>query len=56
MLARGRALSIHGRFRLADGAIRQASQSDDAGTVPDDVEARNANHWYRNIVIDSFGA
>jgi len=56
MLARGRALSIHGRFRLADGAIRQLSQSDDSGSALSDVEARNANHWYRNIVIDSFGA
>jgi sulfide dehydrogenase [flavocytochrome c] flavoprotein chain len=56
MLARGRALSIHGRFRLADGAIRQVSQTDDSGSVLSDVEARNAYHWYRNIVIDSFGA
>jgi len=56
MLARGRALSIHGRFRLTDGAIRQMSQRDDSGSVLSDVEAQNASLWYRNIVIDSFGA
>jgi sulfide dehydrogenase [flavocytochrome c] flavoprotein subunit len=56
MLARGRALSIHGRFRSADAAIRQIAQQDDSGLVLPDVEAQNANRWYRNIVRDSFGA
>jgi NADPH-dependent 2,4-dienoyl-CoA reductase/sulfur reductase-like enzyme len=56
MLARGIALSIHGRFELADGAIRQLSRPEDAVSVRSAQEAENADRWYENIVIDSFGA
>jgi sulfide dehydrogenase [flavocytochrome c] flavoprotein subunit len=57
MLARGRALSIHGRFQLTDGAIRQISAPENsASALSDDVEAQNADGWYKSIVIDSFGA
>ena len=56
MLARGIALSIHGRFELADGAIRQVSRPEDAGSARSAQEAENADRWYENIVSDSFGA
>jgi sulfide dehydrogenase [flavocytochrome c] flavoprotein subunit len=55
MLARGIALSIHGRFELADGAIRQLPRPEDAVSVRSAQEARNADQWYENIVTDSFG-
>ena len=53
MLARGRALSIHARFRWVDGAVQPlpAPQAADS-----EQEARNADEWYRTIVRDSFGA
>ena len=56
MLARGIALSIHGRYELAGGAIRQLSNSDDAPSVRSAQEAHNADRWYGKIVSDSFGA
>ena len=56
MLASGIALSIHGRFALADGAIRQLSRPEDSVSVRSAEEAENADRWYENIVFDSFGA
>jgi sulfide dehydrogenase [flavocytochrome c] flavoprotein subunit len=55
MLASDRALSIHGRFQLADGVIRQMPGPEDTGTVPSRREAQNAADWYESIVADSFG-
>ncbi len=56
MLARNRALSIHGRYRLTDGAIEQIVLSEDPGSARAEQEAQNAEHWYRRIVSDSFGS
>jgi sulfide dehydrogenase [flavocytochrome c] flavoprotein chain len=56
MLASDSALSIHGRFQLADGVIRQMPGLEDLGSVPSRQEARNADSWYTSIVADSFGA
>jgi sulfide dehydrogenase [flavocytochrome c] flavoprotein chain len=55
MLASDSALSIHGRFQLADGVIRQMPGLEDPGTAPSRREARNAADWYVRIVADSFG-
>jgi sulfide dehydrogenase [flavocytochrome c] flavoprotein subunit len=55
MLARDSALSIHGRFRVADGAIQQIPGPEDHGAVPGGQEAQNADEWYARIVDDSFG-
>jgi sulfide dehydrogenase [flavocytochrome c] flavoprotein subunit len=55
MLARGLALSIRGRFRLAEGVIQQMPGPEDAGSVRPEQEAQNAVDWYKRIVIDSFG-
>jgi sulfide dehydrogenase [flavocytochrome c] flavoprotein subunit len=55
MLASDSALSIHGRFQLADGVIRQMPGLEDPGIVPSLREARNAVDWYERIVADSFG-
>jgi sulfide dehydrogenase [flavocytochrome c] flavoprotein subunit len=55
MLARGRALSIHGRFRLIDGEIRQAPAPGQVGSAEPRQEALNAERWYRDIVADAFG-
>jgi NADPH-dependent 2,4-dienoyl-CoA reductase/sulfur reductase-like enzyme len=55
MLARNRALSIHGRFRLRNGAIEQISTADDPVSGHPEQEAENAERWYRRIVSDSFG-
>jgi sulfide dehydrogenase [flavocytochrome c] flavoprotein subunit len=62
LLARRRALSIHGRFALADGAIRAVEEPIDprSPTSEQDVriaeqEARNAEAWYQGLVTDSFG-
>jgi len=55
MLARGSALSIHGRYQLADGAIRQIPAPDDAGSSRSAQEAQNAEDWYEGIVSDAFG-
>jgi sulfide dehydrogenase [flavocytochrome c] flavoprotein chain len=55
MLASDTALSIHARFQLADGVIRQMPGLEDAGTAPSRREARNAADWYESIVADSFG-
>jgi sulfide dehydrogenase [flavocytochrome c] flavoprotein subunit len=55
MLSRSRALSIHGTFQLADGAIRQAPAPEHPNPVDDRQEALNAQNWYSSIVTDSFG-
>jgi sulfide dehydrogenase [flavocytochrome c] flavoprotein chain len=55
-LAPDSALSIHGRYRLADGAIRQIPGLEDPGAGRSAQEARNAEDWYTRIVRDSFGA
>jgi sulfide dehydrogenase [flavocytochrome c] flavoprotein chain len=55
-LAPDSALSIHGRYRLADGAIRQITGLEDSGAGRSKQEARNADDWYTRIVRDSFGA
>ena len=56
MLARGMALSIHGRFRTAGGAILEAPGPKDTDAVGPEQEAQNADDWYRNIVAGAFGA
>jgi sulfide dehydrogenase [flavocytochrome c] flavoprotein subunit len=57
MLARGRALSIHGKFELTDGEIRQIPASEHAGSAAElSQEGLNAENWYRSIVMDAFGA
>jgi sulfide dehydrogenase [flavocytochrome c] flavoprotein subunit len=55
LTGRDRAIAIHGRFAVENGAIR-STPSDDAG-VSDDSEsaARDARAWYRTIVADAFG-
>ena len=55
LLARRRALSIHGRFALTDGAIRAVEGSEGPGTTASEQEARNAAVWYQRLVADSFG-
>jgi sulfide dehydrogenase [flavocytochrome c] flavoprotein subunit len=55
LLSRGRALSIHGRFQLTDGEIRQAPAPEHAGSTEPQQEALNAESWYRSIVTDTFG-
>jgi NADH dehydrogenase FAD-containing subunit len=55
MLARGMALSIHGRFRPAGGMMQQMPWPEDTGSVRPEQEAQNADDWYRNIVADAFG-
>lgn len=56
LLERDGALSIHGRFRLAEGLIEQLPETADSVPVSAAREARNAQEWYRRIVRDSFGA
>jgi sulfide dehydrogenase [flavocytochrome c] flavoprotein subunit len=53
MLARGRALSIHGRFELDGGILKQLPTMSDAASV--EQEALNADAWYRGIVSEAFG-
>ena len=55
LLARGSALSIHGRYQLTDGAIRQVAAPDDAGSSRSAQEAQNAEDWYRGVVSNAFG-
>jgi sulfide dehydrogenase [flavocytochrome c] flavoprotein subunit len=54
-LTQDSALSIHGRYRLADGVIQQITVPEDPGTVLSSEEARNADDWYMRIVLESFG-
>ena len=56
LLAPGRALAIHGRFRSVDGVIEQLPGAQDAESGPPSQEAANADSWYKNIVLDSFGS
>jgi sulfide dehydrogenase [flavocytochrome c] flavoprotein subunit len=56
LLEAGSALSIHGRFRLAEGLIQQIQGTEDSQPVTAAQEARNADDWYRRILQDSFGA
>jgi len=55
MLARGSALSIHGRFRLTEGVIQQIPTAEDAASPRSAQEAQNAEDWYKGIVSDAFG-
>lgn len=50
-----RGLSIHGRFRVAEGLIQQVPGGEDAAPPTPAQEARNAERWFRRIVQDSFG-
>ena len=56
MLARATALSIHARFQLVGGRIQQMVGWEDSGLGRSPEEARNADRWYKRIVVDSFGA
>ena len=54
------ALSIHGRFRVAQGLIQQLQGAqlqgaEDSQPATAAQEALNADDWYRRIVRDSFG-
>jgi sulfide dehydrogenase [flavocytochrome c] flavoprotein subunit len=56
MLARDQALSIHARFRLADGVIHESPPADVAKPLDTpSAEAANAQAWYKSIVAESFG-
>jgi sulfide dehydrogenase [flavocytochrome c] flavoprotein subunit len=61
MVGPGRALSIHAAFGWTDGAIQRQpdpAETNDGGEGPDghaEIEARNAESWYRGIVAESFG-
>ncbi len=56
MLGLNRALSIHGRFHLIEGAIQQVPGPQDPSSALPEQEALNAQHWYQRIVSDSFGS
>jgi len=56
LLAPRNALSIHGRFRLLDGQIREAASDARADHPSGADEAKLAAAWYAQIVADSFGA
>jgi len=56
LLAPRNALSIHGRFRLLDGQIREAAADARADHPSGADEAKLAAAWYAQIVADSFGA
>ena len=53
LLAPERALSIHARFEIRDGAIDSLEAAPGA-VVSEQQEARNADSWYRRIVAESF--
>ncbi|MEP6548172.1 MAG: FAD-dependent oxidoreductase [Gammaproteobacteria bacterium] len=55
LLEPGSALSIHGRFDVAGGAIRQL-QGEEARPATPREEVRSAENWYRHIVKVSFAA
>jgi NADPH-dependent 2,4-dienoyl-CoA reductase/sulfur reductase-like enzyme len=56
LLGRDRALSIHGRFNIADGEIRQADIAPDADSTNAQAQAQQAARWYDRIVAESFGS
>ena len=51
-----RALSIHGRFGIVDGHIRESAGGADAAASDAVAEAEHARAWYRAAVAASFGA
>ena len=53
-LGAGRALSIHGKFRVVDNEIRSVAESSESNVSPQDEVAR-ADAWYSQIVKASFG-
>ena len=53
LLGAGRAISIHGKFAMVDGVLRQLPVPD-AELSPSE-EAASAEAWYEGIVADSFG-
>ncbi|MDB5978322.1 MAG: cytochrome [Nevskia sp.] len=58
LLAPGYAISMHGRFGIADDAIAEIKDDPgEASGVPQDPvrEAQAAEDWYREIVAQSFG-
>jgi sulfide dehydrogenase [flavocytochrome c] flavoprotein chain len=55
LLAPGRALSIHGRFRSTDAGIEQLPDHTESSAATPFQEAYNADAWYKGIVADSFG-
>jgi sulfide dehydrogenase [flavocytochrome c] flavoprotein subunit len=54
LLARDRALSIHARFEIREGAIAALAAAPGASADSAQEEARNAASWYRRIVAESF--
>jgi sulfide dehydrogenase [flavocytochrome c] flavoprotein subunit len=54
-LTQDTALSIHGRYRLADGVLEPVPGLEDRSAGSSAEEARNADDWYTSIVRDSFG-
>ena len=55
LLEPGSALSIHGRFGVAQGLIQQLQGTEESRPATAAQEARNADDWYRRIMQDSFG-
>jgi sulfide dehydrogenase [flavocytochrome c] flavoprotein subunit len=55
-LAAERALSIHARFEIVEGLLKQVDSERAADGAPSAAEAQNARNWYAGIVADSFGA
>jgi sulfide dehydrogenase [flavocytochrome c] flavoprotein subunit len=49
------ALSIHGRFRVAEGVIQQIPDTEDLPPATAAQEARDAQVWYRRILLEAFG-
>jgi len=57
LLSPGRALSIHARFAVEEGAMRSTQIVPGAGADPDlEQEARNAEAWYQKIRVETFGS
>ena len=56
LLGRDRALTIHGRFDVADGQIRQIDAPPGANSSSAQAQARQAADWYERIVTESFGS
>jgi sulfide dehydrogenase [flavocytochrome c] flavoprotein subunit len=49
------ALSIHGRFRVAEGLIQQIQGTENSPPATAAQEARDAEVWYRRIMQEAFG-
>lgn len=56
LLARDRALSIHGRFAIEDGEIKSLAPPLPTRQPSATEEQDHAERWYREIVAESFGA